>query len=114
MIRTTSRQPTSSARVRLSTACSMNVAGRKIVVSMSMSVRPGRSSSTAASTPFVTSTVLAQGNFSTMSIRPGPSLITASPISGWWSSTTFATSPELQRRPSPLDHRDLGQVLGGR
>ena len=51
MIRMTSRQPTSSASVRLSMASSMNVAGRKIVVSILMSVRPGRSSSMADSTP---------------------------------------------------------------
>ena len=31
----------------------------------------------------------------------------ASPISGWWSSTTVATSPSRRARPSPLD-RDAG------
>ena len=40
----------------------------------------GRIWSMASSTPWVTSSVLPHGNFSTMSIRPGPSLMTASPI----------------------------------
>ena len=44
-IRTTSRQPRSSARLRLSSAISMKVAGRKMVVSISMPGRPGRISS---------------------------------------------------------------------
>ena len=78
--------------LRLSIASSMKSAGRKIVVSISMPGRPGRISSSAASTPRVTSSVLAQGNFSTMSISPGPSLMTASPMSGWWSMTSLATS----------------------
>ncbi len=34
-----------------------------------------------------------------MSIRPGPSLMTASPASGWWSSTTRATSPRRSGLP---------------
>ena len=51
MIRITSRMPISSARVRLSIDCSMNVAGRKIVVSISMPGRPGRISSIASSMP---------------------------------------------------------------
>ena len=53
----------------------MKVAGRKMVVSISMPGRPGRISSMAASTPLVTSRVLAQGKLSTISSRPGPSLI---------------------------------------
>ena len=44
-------EPSSSALVRLSIASSMKVAGRKIVVSISMPGSPGRSSSSAASTP---------------------------------------------------------------
>ena len=48
MIRTTSRTPSSSAVVRLSIDCSMKVAGRKIVVSISMPGRPGRISSIAS------------------------------------------------------------------
>ena len=47
----------------------------------------------AFSTPRVTSTVLAPGNFSTTSMRPVPSFKIASPIRGWLSSTTVATSP---------------------
>ena len=44
-------QPTSSASARLSIAVSMNVAGRKIVGSTSTPARPGRSASSASSTP---------------------------------------------------------------
>ena len=61
---------------------SMNVAGRKMVGSISTSVRPGRSASSAASTSRVTSSVLPPGCFSTISSRPGPSLMTASPMGG--------------------------------
>jgi hypothetical protein len=55
----------------------------------------------ASSTPLVISTVLAQGNFSTTMSRPGLSLITASPMSGWWSSTTRPISPILTSLPVP-------------
>ena len=47
----------------------------------------------AASTSRVTSAVLASGNRSTTSIRLGAPSTLASPISGWWSSRTLATSP---------------------
>ena len=72
----------SIAMVRLWSDISMKVAGRKIVESISTSGRPGRSVSRAASTPRVTCSVLAQGNFSTMRRRPGPSLMIASPTIG--------------------------------
>ena len=36
-----------------------------------------------SSTPWVTLSVLPHGSFSTTSSRPGPSLMTASPASGW-------------------------------
>ena len=55
----------------------------------SMPVRPGFRSSRASSTPRVTSSVLAPGNFSTTSSSPSPSPTTASPMSGWWSTTTW-------------------------
>jgi hypothetical protein len=71
-----------TARVRLSIAVSMKPAGRKTDVSVRMPARPGRSSSSALSTPRVTSAVFAPGNFSTTSIRPSRSLTTASPMSG--------------------------------
>ncbi len=58
----------------------------------------------------VTSSVLAQGNFSTISRMPGPSLMIASPISGWWSSTSRATSVSLRSGPSL--NGDLAEVLG--
>ena len=88
----TRRDPTISAQVRLSIASSMKVAGRKMVLSISMPERPGRIFSKASSTPRVTSSVLAHGNFSTMSRMPGPPLITASPISGHVPSLSSATS----------------------
>ena len=83
-------------------ASSTKLAGRKMVVSISMPGSPGRISSMASSTPSVTSRVLPHGSFSTMSMRPGPSLITASPVSGWWSVATSATSPmRSDGRPAP-------------
>ncbi len=82
MMRITSSTPIRSAVVRLSIDCSMNVAGRKIVVSISMPGRPGRSSSIASSTPCVTSMVLAPRNFCTISSRPSPPLTTPSPQTG--------------------------------
>ena len=51
MMRITSSDADQQRRVRLSIDCSMNVAGRKIVVSISMPGRPGRSSAIASSTP---------------------------------------------------------------
>ena len=96
----TSRQPSSSARLRLSSATSIKSAGRKRVGSISRPGSPGRSAASASSTPCVTSSVLAHGNFSTTSISPGPSLIIASPISGWWPSTTLAMSLRRSGVPS--------------
>ena len=60
-----------------------------------------RASSSASSTPSVTSSVFAPGNFSTTSSRPSPSLTTASPISGWWSILTSATSARRSLPPVP-------------
>ena len=59
MINTTRPTPISMAVVRLSIDCSMNVAGRKIVVSIAMPGRPGFISPIACSIPRVTSIVLA-------------------------------------------------------
>ena len=47
----------------------MKVAGRNTDVSVCMPARPGLSFSSAASTPLVTSSVLAPGNFSTTSMQ---------------------------------------------
>ena len=71
----------------------------------------------AASTPLVTSRVLAQGNFSTISSSPGPSLITASPTSGWWSLDHLghvapgAAACRRARRPAPRP-RSSGSMIG--
>ncbi len=99
MITTTSRMPISIASVRLSMDCSMNVAGRKIVVSTLIPGRPGWSFSIASSTPRVTSMVLAPRYFWTISMMPRPSSITASPNSGPWSMTTSPRSSSLSTRP---------------
>ena len=61
---------------------SMNVAGRKRPLWISMPGRPGRISSIAFSTPFVTSSVLASGSFWTTSIRPSRWSMAASPHNG--------------------------------
>ena len=53
----------------------MNVAGRKIVGSMSTSFMPGLSSSSAFSTLRVTSSVFPVGCFSTIRSRPMPSSV---------------------------------------
>ena len=90
----------SDASVRLSIAFSMKAAGRKIDVSGSMPPRPGPRSASASSTPWVTSKVLAPGNFSTTRRRPSASFTIASPISGWWSTTTVVTS--VRRSPPPV------------
>ena len=111
---TTSTQPIASACDRLCSDRSMNVAGRKMVGSISTSVRPGRSASRAASTWRVTSSVLPQGCFSTISSRPGPSLMIASPMGGGEPSVTVATSPQQQgiaAAAARIDDR-VGQVFG--
>ena len=79
---TTSRTPSSRALLRLPIASSMNVAGRKIAASTSIPGKAGSRTASASSTPRVTSRVFAQGNFSTISRRPSPSLMTASPMRG--------------------------------
>ena len=72
---------------------------------------PGSSSSSASSTPASPPACCAHGSFSTMSIRPGPSLMTASPISGHVPSHDVGDVAR-RRRPSPsagLD-RHLAEV----
>jgi hypothetical protein len=89
----TSTHPITSASRRLPMARSIKLAGRKMVESKRIPGRVGARRARAASTPRVTATVLASGCFSTMSRRPGRSLMIASPMGGGWSSTTAATSP---------------------
>ena len=91
---TTSTQPTSSARLRLASDISMKVAGRKMVESTSTPAVPASARRAPSSTSRVTCSVLPSGCFSTISSRPGPSLMTASPIGGGEPSTTSATSHE--------------------
>ena len=99
-----------SASVRLSIASSIK---RRRAEDGRVGLQPGEpgpSSSSASSTPSVTSSVSAPGNFSTTSSRPSPSLTTASPISGWWSTVMLATSVEAQPSAGPLD-RHLAELL---
>ena len=77
---TTRMQPRSTDRPRLWIAVSMNAACRKMPASTWMPRRPGASSASAWSTPLVTCSVFAPGNFSTTIIRPGPPSTTASPV----------------------------------
>ena len=60
-----------SARYRLDIDCSMKVAGRKIVGSISTSGSAGLNRSSTSSTPAVTDSVFAPSCFSTISSRPG-------------------------------------------
>ena len=103
--------PSTAARVRLSIDSSMYVAGRAIDVSMSMPARPGRSLSSASSTPRVTSSVLAFGNLSTTMRKPLPVARRASPIRSWCSSTTVVTSPSRVWVAESLED-DLGKLVG--
>jgi hypothetical protein len=98
-IATTSTHPRRSAIRRLDSDISMNVAGRKMVESISTSARPGFIASSASSTPSVTSNVFPHGCFSTILRVPGPSLMTASPIICACPSTTSATSPIVRTLP---------------
>ena len=95
---TTRTQPITTAKPRLPIAVLMKVDWRKMCESMRIPGSPGAREASARSIPFVTSSVLAPGNFSTTSIRPGPALTTASPIRGGWSYTTRATSPIVSVR----------------
>ena len=53
------------------------------------------------------------GAFSITNISPGPVVVSASPISGGWSSTTVATSPSCIFVPSSVTRpSDSGVVIG--
>ena len=77
---TTRMQPRITDRLRLWIAVSMNAACRKMAVSTWMPCRPGARVARACSTPLVTCSVFAPGNFSTTIIRPWPPSTTASPV----------------------------------
>ena len=86
--------------VRWSMASCTKPAGRKIVVSIFTSGRPGCMSLMAFSTFLVMSRVFPHGSFSTTSSSPGPLLMMASPASAGASCTTCATSPMRNVFPS--------------
>ena len=89
---------------------SMNVAGRKMVGSTSTSSSPGAAPRARARRPRVTSSVLPPGCFSTISSRPGPSLMMASPIGGGKPSVTSATSPSAAAHVRWKPTGDLAQL----
>src|SRR5262249_39191435 len=95
-------------------ASSMKVAGRKIWASMSTPCRPGLSAASASSTPRVTSSVLAHGSFSTIIMRPGPPLMTPSPIIGQVSHFTSATSPRRTVLPPRTSSGTLARSFASR
>ena len=76
-------------------------AGRKTDVSVCMPVRPGRSSSSASSTPLGDLERVRARELLDHQHQPVAAVDTASPISGWWSSTMSATSPRRSRPPVP-------------
>ena len=90
----------------------MNVAGRKMVGSMSTPFNPGFRSSMAFSTCLVTSSVLPVGCFSTISSRPSPSLITASPIGGGKPILDVGDITQTQGSTVAEGDRGLGEVFG--
>ena len=96
----TSPQPISNASSRLLMERSMKSAGRKMCESKTTSRIAGATAASTSSTRRVISSVLPQGCFSTISSRPGTSLMTASPMGGANVSVTFATS--LTRSTAPL------------
>ena len=88
MMTITSSMPSSRAFVRLSIDWSTNVAGRKIVGSISIPGRPGFKSWRTSSASSVTSFVLAPRDLFTTSSRPSPPSMTASPHSCWLACST--------------------------
>src|SRR5215472_7042843 len=88
-----SMKPISAAQPTFLSAASTKPAGRYPWVSTVMPFRFGTMSAIAASTSLVTFSVSTPGNFSMTRNRLGCPFETASPISGWWSSITLATSP---------------------
>jgi hypothetical protein len=90
----------------LAIAASMNVAGRKIADRCRrLQARP--SAASALSAPRVTSSVLPQGCFSTISKSPSRSLTTALPIGAGEPSTTSATSRRRSGTPSRSCNSEL-------
>ena len=107
----TSTQPIARAWVRLSRARSMNVAGRKMVGSISTSVRPGSQRLQRLLRRWrVTSSVLPSGCFSTISSRPGPSLMTASPMGGGEPIDDLGHVAQPERRAAAEGDDGAGQV----
>ncbi len=132
-IATTSPRPIHIASERFSSDRSMNVAGRKIVGSISTSFMPGLSSSRAFSTLRVTSSVFPVGCFSTIRSSPMPSsvasafaalspddavVMTASPIGAGKPIFTSATSPTRIGAPflmaTGIASRSSGRLIGER
>ena len=95
----TSAAPTAIARVRLEIESSTYEASLNTLSSTCTPGRPRLSSASACSTPRVTSSVLAPGNFSITSSSPLPLLTNASPITGECENVVSAMSPSAIERP---------------
>ena len=109
---TTRMNPITSAWVRLAIASLTKLACWNTLVSNVIPGSPGWSCRTASSTPAVICRLFAQGSFSTTSSSPGWPSMTASPISGWWSSATFATSPSRTEPVTGTLARSAGVMIG--
>ena len=102
MMTMTSSIPRSRALVRLSIDWSTNVAGRKIVGSISIPGRPGCMSLRTSSASSVTSFVFAPRDLLTTSSSPSPPSMTASPHSCWLACRTWPMSFMRSSRPPRL------------
>ena len=90
-------------------------AGRPSVSTLEPGEARAASASSASSTPRSRRACRRPGTSRRPGSRPRRAArsTTASPMSGWWSSTTSATSPSVQRRVARrLVDRDLREVLG--
>ena len=100
MINTTRAMPSRSATVRLSIDCSMNVAGRKIVVSTSMPRQSRRHLGHRLLDAARDLHRVGAAELLHHQQQPGPSLTTASPISGPGSTSTRPRSASRTILPS--------------
>src|SRR2546423_952975 len=105
-------QPKSSACERLAIESSTKLAGRNIVVSISTPARPGFISSSAASTPRVTASVLPQGNLPTDHHHPRP-IVDDPPPAPPGGPPPHLPHPPKQRRRAPAPRAgDPSRCLG--
>ena len=106
-------RPSSATQPRLPSAERMNDSGRNASVSTVIPDSPGDSAASAASTSAVTCAVSASGSLSITSRMFSAPFTDASPISGWWSSTTSATSPIRVEPPATATPASASAVVIG-